>query len=79
MRAQPCDGTQTRMAIAAHFAALANALGESSPSLANGFFDNLKRIQQMEIDAGHEQTHIYVLETLAWTIELMQNLKSSGG
>lgn len=76
MRAQPCDGTQTRMAIAAHFAALASALGELSPSLANGFFENLQRIQQMEIEAGHEQTHFYVLETLAWTIELMGKLKA---
>ncbi len=76
MRAQPCDSTQTRMAIAAHFAAFVNALGETSPSLANGFYDNLQRIQQMETEAGHEQTHLYLLETLAWTIELMQKLKA---
>ncbi len=75
MRAQPCDLTQTRMAIAAHFAALVNALGETSPSLANGFFENLKRIEQMETEAGHAETHHYLLETLAWTVELMQKLR----
>jgi len=76
MRAQPCDSTQTRMAIAAHFAAFVTALGETSPTLATVFYNNLKRIQQMETDAGHEETHVYVLETLSWTMELMRELKS---
>ncbi len=76
MLAQPCDSTQTRMAIAAHFAALVDALGQTSPSLANGFFHNLQRIQQMETDAGHAQTHLYLLETLSWTTELMQKLRT---
>ena len=76
MRAQPCDSTQTRMAIAAHFAAFITALGETSPSLANGFIGNLRRIQEMETDAGHEETHVYLLETLSWTVELIQKLKA---
>ncbi len=72
---QPSDSTQTRMAIAAHFAALARAIGDQSPTFAKGFRDHLERIQMMEASAGHDHTHLYLMETLSWTIALMDQLE----
>ena len=33
-------------------------------------------IQERETEARHAQTHVYLLETLSWTNELMQKLNA---
>ena len=65
------DQAQTRLALAALFAALAETLGERDESFPSRFDNQIEKIyRQME---DYQSEPIQTLETLRWAHELIGN------
>jgi hypothetical protein len=71
------DQGETRLAVAALFASLVEALRERDESLPSRFDAALERIWRQMRD--YESSPIGALETLKWTSELMKSLAETRG